>query len=482
MIVFYDLETSGLVPGFDQLLQFGAVLTDRDLVEKERFEIRCRLMPHVVPSPEAMQITGQSIGALTDPARPTHYGMMREIHSRLARWSPALFVGYNSIRFDEEFLRQAFYQTLHSPYLTNNSGNARADALHLMRASAVLRPDIVEVPRDGDGRAVFRLEGLANANGIAHTDAHDALSDVTATIGLCRLVRERAPEIWSGFVALASKAAVKAFVAKEECFLHFRGNEDLRVLAPIATAACNPNLTYCFDLHHDPAEFACRSAEGTAAAAPADPITRLKLNAAPILWPLRTAPPHLLPFLGHIPWQERARSLRRDPALIASLLARAEASERERPTSSDVESQLYACGFWSAADTKLMIRFHEQPWEARPSLARQFADLRLRHIALRLLYLERPDLLEPETLAAADRAVAARTLGAVRGGRRGLTLPEALAALARTLAEPAPGRDVLRGYGVHLAHKLRLASETLDAADPYASVPDAEHRQRDDAT
>ena len=82
-------------------------------------------MPPVVPAPAAMRITGQCIDDLTDPSRPSHLQMISEIRARLMAWTPALFVGWNSLKFDEEFLRQGFYQTLHPPYLTNTAGNCR---------------------------------------------------------------------------------------------------------------------------------------------------------------------------------------------------------------------------------------------------------------------------------------------------------------------------------------------------------------------
>src|SRR5437588_6615589 len=117
--VFYDTETTGTDKVFDQILQFAAIRTDDELRELERFSLRCRLLPHVVPSPGAMRTTGVSVAQLRDSKLPSHYGMVRAIRSKLVAWSPSLFIGYNSLSFDENLLRQAFYQTLHPPYLTN---------------------------------------------------------------------------------------------------------------------------------------------------------------------------------------------------------------------------------------------------------------------------------------------------------------------------------------------------------------------------
>ena len=126
-LVFYDTETTGTDVFFDQILQFAAIRTDEDLNEIDRFKVRCRLLPHVVPAPGAMRVNGIKACELTDPALPSHYEMVRSIRAKLLSWSPALFIGWNSIAFDEGLVRQALYKTLHNPYLTNSNKNTRSD-------------------------------------------------------------------------------------------------------------------------------------------------------------------------------------------------------------------------------------------------------------------------------------------------------------------------------------------------------------------
>lgn len=131
--IFYDTESSGLSTAFDQILQFAAIRTDEALEEVGRFEIRSRLLPYVVPSPHALRVTGMTIDDVLDEARPSYYGMVTAIRHALGAWCPAAFLGYNSLRFDEELLRQAFYQCLHPPYLTNTGPEAGlvGEAAHL---------------------------------------------------------------------------------------------------------------------------------------------------------------------------------------------------------------------------------------------------------------------------------------------------------------------------------------------------------------
>ena len=113
--VFYDTETTGTNTAFDQILQFGAIKTDHELRELDRFEIRCSLLPYVVPSPGAMRVTGVTVDQLIDPDLPSHYQMVRAIKAKLDEWSSAIFIGHNSMTFDEHLLRQALYKTLHGP-------------------------------------------------------------------------------------------------------------------------------------------------------------------------------------------------------------------------------------------------------------------------------------------------------------------------------------------------------------------------------
>ena len=216
--VFYDTETTGTETTFDQILQFAAIRTDDNLNELKRFNIRCRLLPHIIPSPMALHVTHVTPSMLTDSALPSHYEMIRQIRDTLLEWSPATFIGFNSMSFDENLLRQAFFQTLHPAYLTNTNGNARSDALRVAHAASVYTPDAMVVQTDDRGRQVFKLDRLANANGYNHGDAHEAMADVEATIHMVRLIRNRAPDVWKAMDRAATKNAVKEYVATESLF------------------------------------------------------------------------------------------------------------------------------------------------------------------------------------------------------------------------------------------------------------------------
>lgn len=198
-------------------MHLAAIRTDTNLEVIDRFQERSRLLPHVVPHPGALCTNALPIARPLDVRLQSHYDMVRNIRDKLLSWSPSIFVGYNSIRFDEEMLRHALFQTLHPAYLTSNHGNCRADVQGLVMAAATLSAACLSVPRGPEGRPVYRLEGLAAANGIAHASAHDAMSDVVATLDLCRRVRDRSSELWHRFVRFSKKATVAEFVDRGMC-------------------------------------------------------------------------------------------------------------------------------------------------------------------------------------------------------------------------------------------------------------------------
>jgi exodeoxyribonuclease I len=421
--VLYDVETSGLNKRFDQILQFAAVRTDADLVETHRFETRSRLMPHVVPSPRALHVNGITLDEANSTTRPSHYSMVCEIAETLASWCPATFLGFNSIRFDEEFLRQAFYQCLHPVFLTNTNGNARADVLNLMRAATTLHPAVILPGVEIDGRLNHRLDALAAANGIAQGKAHDAESDVDAMLGLCRLVRDGAPELWSAFLRFSSKAAVVDLVRDEDAFAYFDFFGSPRVMHFLTRIGVSPNdanAHYCLDLECD--IDGLRKLDDAALTErmvqEPRPIRRLKVNASPLLYPLWDIDADRFLGLTEDELTRRASSVRTDEEFMAALVRAAASAEAVYAVSDHVELQIYGGNFFSDADRGLCRQFHASPWEGRREFVHRFGDQRLKRLARRLIYFESPHLLEE-----VERRIIADDIAARRRGDCEYTFP-----------------------------------------------------------
>lgn len=457
--VFYDTETTGVNTTFDQILQFGAIRTDHELRELDRFEIRCRLLPHVVPSPGALRVTRVTIEQLTNPALPSHYEMVRAIRTKCEEWSPAVFVGHNSMKFDEHLLRQAFYQTLHAPYLTNTNGNCRSDSLRLLQAASYFAPNTLLVPFGEKGRPTFKLDQLAPANGFDHSAAHDAMGDVEAMVHMCRILAERMDGHWSNFVRFAQKAAVVDFVQEEEVFSltdFFYGKPFSWMVTTIGPNPENGSELLVFDLSIDPEDLSNlsdRQLTSRLAERP-KPVRGLRANACPIVLSYEDAPDHLVsraPSITEL--RRRAAYIRRNQSFSDRLIAAFGLTREQRQPSTHVEEQIYD-SFTGNEDHSMLALFHETEWRDRAALLPRLADRRLAILGERLIHTEAPQVMTTQARDAYHAAVA-RRLMAADGSVPWLTLPKAIADTDNLLAA-ADGAEatLLQGLRDHLVQRV----------------------------
>ncbi|GBH29366.1 exonuclease domain-containing protein [Sphingobium xenophagum] len=453
--VFYDTETTGTNTSFDQILQFAAIRTDDDLNELDRFEIRCRLMPHIVPSPGALCVTRISMEQITDPALPSHYEMMCEIRAKLAAWSPCIFTGWNTLGFDEHLLRQALYQSLHSPYLTNTGGNSRIDILKIAQAASVLVPDAIAVPIGDKGKPTFRLDRLAPANGFNHLNAHDALADVEATIHVARLIRDNAPGLWADAIRLADKASVAALLDAEPCFILTESFYNLPyqfALTKIGHEPGNAGTLLALNLAIDVEQLRAMTDEELAArlARSPKPVRRIRTNAAPTLQP--SSEYSHFDGIAADDLRERALLIQADTEFCARLIRLS--AKPDWPASEFVEEQIYS-GFVSRADEHRMLEFHRAPWKDRPAIVGGFGDARLIALGRRLIYEHRPDLLPENSRAKIAAKIAERMVGGGNGKAAWTTIADAQAeAVARMEQCNVNDADILAGVLRYLASRL----------------------------
>ena len=254
---WHDYETFGRVPRRDRPAQFAGVRTDAELNEiGEPLTLYCQPPLDALPEPEACLLTGitpQRCAALGVPEQ----AFAAAIEAQLGQ-PGTVGVGYNSIRFDDEVTRFLFWRNLIDPYAREwQNGCARWDLLDVVRATRALRPEGIEWPLNDEGRASFRLEHLTAANGLAHESAHDALSDVRATLAMARLIRQRQPRLWEFCLKLRRKDAVIAEIGAGRPFLHVSGmyapeRGCLAIVWPLAPHPTNKNELIVWDLSEDP--------------------------------------------------------------------------------------------------------------------------------------------------------------------------------------------------------------------------------------
>ena len=271
--LWHDYETFGIDTRRDRPAQFACVRTDAQLNEiGEPLMLYCQPSNDYLPDPASCLITGIT------PQIAWQRGVNeREFANRIEAEMAqpgTISVGYNSIRFDDEITRFMFWRNLMDPYARewqNQCG--RWDLMDVVRMVFALRPEGITWPTKDDGvTPSFKLEDLTRANGLAHEAAHDALSDVRATIALARLVRQHQPKLFDFALALHKKDRVAAELhlpataAHARPFLHVSGmfgaeRGCLAVMWPLASHPTNKNEIIAWDLAQDPSELATLSAE-----------------------------------------------------------------------------------------------------------------------------------------------------------------------------------------------------------------------------
>ena len=256
---FYDLETSGLSARDDRIMQFAGQRTDMSLKPiGEPFNILVKLNDDTLPSPDALMVTGITPqSTIADGYTEAEFAklLMEEVFT-----PDTITVGFNNIRFDDEFIRHLFWRNFYDPYEWSwKDGRSRWDILDVTRMTRALRPDGIEWPFV-DGKAVNRLELLTKINGIDHFKAHDALSDVEALIAVTKLIKERQPQLYEYLLKIRDKNEVKKLVNLEDKqpFVYVSGRYDSEfhkatVAFPL-TSGRNGNVIV-YDLRHDPAPF-----------------------------------------------------------------------------------------------------------------------------------------------------------------------------------------------------------------------------------
>ena len=263
---FYDLETSGLSARDDRIMQFAGQRTNMDMEPiGEPYNLLVKLNDDTLPSPEALMVTGIT------PQQTQADGYTEAEFARILTeeiFTPdTITIGFNSIRFDDEFIRHLFWRNFFDPYEWSwRDGRSRWDILDVARMTRALRPDGIEWPVDAEGRATNRLELITKLNGIDHFKAHDALSDVEALIAVTKLIKDRQPQLYQYLLKMRDKNEVKKLVNLEEKqpFVYVSGRYEAEfhkatVAFPL-TSGRNGNVVV-YDLRYDPAPFLKLSAQ-----------------------------------------------------------------------------------------------------------------------------------------------------------------------------------------------------------------------------
>jgi exodeoxyribonuclease-1 len=412
--VFYDFETTGRDSNWDQIIQVGAILTNTNFKEIDRFEARCSLQPDIIPYPKAILVNKSSVKDLTQ-TNLSHFALIELMIKKFKSWGTAIYIGYNSISFDEEFLRKTLFKNLYNPYFTINNGNKRSDLLNIIRANHIYYPDSLKIPINEKGKLSFKLDQIAPFNGIKNFDAHDALGDAIATIKLAKKLNIQNPELWQASLLSANRESANNEIENNKLFCvteTFFG----KTIPFVVSFICHHPVykwAQCFDLKHDPQDYinlTQNSLEHFMSKSPKI-IRSIRSNKSPII--MNSSFISRLNEYRHISNEElikRAEIINSNNEFkitVEKILIKNASEKEELSSQEDInfEETIYQ-SFSNNYEKIIMEEFHLSNWEDKIKIANKFKEERNYYFAEKIIYEENPSILPKEIINKINRRVA----------------------------------------------------------------------------
>jgi exodeoxyribonuclease-1 len=400
-IYWHDFETWGANPQKDFPCQFAGIRTDLDLnIISEPLMIFSQIANDCLPVPQACLVTGIT------PQRSLKEGVSeRDFIARiLSEFSVpnTCVAGFNNIRFDDEITRYTLYRNFYDPYAREwQHGNSRWDIIDLARACYALRPEGINWPTNEEGLPSFKLQDLTKANDIQHLDAHDAMSDVYATIAVAKLIKERQPKLFDYLFNLRNKKKVLEQIDCEQLtpLVHISSKIPsihgcCTWIVPVGVHPTNKNAVIILNLALDPSPLFTLSADEirkklyTPSAMLEEgeqrlPIKLLHINKCPVVAPAKTLNAENAERLG-IDRQLCLQNLQKIKANLPCLKKLQEVyTQTEERDPLDPEHALYTGGFFSSNDKELMNQVVHSDLQGLTELSLPFEDERLHTLLFR---------------------------------------------------------------------------------------------------
>jgi exodeoxyribonuclease I len=415
---WYDLETFGLDAARDRIAQFAGVRTDTNLnIIGKPLVLYCKISNDILPQPEACLVTGIT-PQKTLAEGIDEYKFIEAIHYEFAKPNTCV-AGFNNIRFDDEFIRYALYRNFYDPYAREwQNGNSRWDIIDLVRITRALRPEGINWPVDDAGVASNRLELITRANNITHAAAHDAMSDIEATIAVARLIQQKQPRLYDYISQHRDKHKISELLNLQQPtpvlhtsdMFHSRVCNTAMVL-PLAPHPTNKNGIIVYDLRYDPEPLLSLSADEirqriyTPRAELAEgveriPVKTVHINKCPVVVPLSTLDDASAARLDI----DKSLHLKHSLVLQNNLHALRKKlhdvfSDSNFPPVDDPDLALYSGGFFSDSDRQRMQQIRQTPADKLNSLKLNFTDARLNEMLFRYRARNFPQTLNADELA-----------------------------------------------------------------------------------
>jgi exodeoxyribonuclease-1 len=415
-IYWHDYETFGIDPRYDRPSQFAGIRTDEELnIISDPLTLYCKPADDCLPDPGACLVTGITPQkALADGVDEAEF--IAAIHHEFSAPGTCI-AGYNNIRFDDEFTRNTLYRNFYNAYAHEwQHGNSRWDIIDTVRLTRALRPDGINWPEQ-NGRPSIRLELLTKANNIQHEAAHDAMSDVYATIAVAKLIKEKQPRLYNYIYNLRKKTEVSKLInlRTREAILHVSSRYSaergaIAMVMPICQHPVNKNGFIVYDLDVHPEDFFEADAEEMSARlyTPAAelpegikriPLKQIHINKCPVIVPLKTMDSSAAQRLDidvERCQQHRELILQHIEEFAAKTSAIFQHSDF--PEVSDPDGQLYSGGFFSRDDSQRIDTIRDTQADKLAELQLNFDDKRLDEMLFRYRARNYPATLSEEEL------------------------------------------------------------------------------------
>ena len=421
-LVIWDIESSNANTDFGSIIEIGGILVDENLKEKDRFNLRCRLPEGEIPQAMALIVNKTGVDMLTK-ANLSHYQMLAEVEKIFKKWSPAIFLGWSNIGFDDEMIRKEFFKGIRYPYITNASPNKRTDGLNIARAAYAVDPTVLETETNEKGNAVMKLESLARMNGFESGGAHSALFDAELTVKVLGLIKSKQQDTWNSFLKTSSRVDAETVFKKEKIITlneYFYGKSRLYLCAPLHPKYCiHPVYQWgqAVDLRVDVETLLNLSVNEIKSELKKTPkfLRTIRSNKAPMIldksYGMKVEPYNAMDNeLIH----KRAKLVRDNENFSQNVITalREIAEEKEQSKSQEdimAEESIYK-KFTPNKDTALFTKWHSASWKDKLIMLDKFEDERLVGFGKKIIYQESPETLPKDIYNEVKREISKRIL------------------------------------------------------------------------
>ena len=421
-LVIWDIESSNANTDFGSIIEIGGILVDENLKEKDRFNLRCRLPEGEIPQAMALIVNKTGVDMLTK-TNLSHYQMLAEVEKIFKKWSPAIFLGWSNIGFDDEMIRKEFFKGIRYPYITNASPNKRHDGLNIARAAYAIDSAVLETETNEKGNAVMKLESLARMNGFETSGAHSALIDSELVVKVLGLIKNKQPNTWNDYLKTSSRVDTETIFKKETIITlneYFYGKSRLYLCAPLNPKYCiHPVYQWgqAVDLRIDVETLFNLSVNEIKTELKKTPkfLRTIRSNKAPIILDESygmKAEPYIAMDKELI--YKRAKLVRENEKFSEKVITalREIAEEKEQTKSQEdilAEESIYK-KFTPNKDTALFSKWHSASWKDKLAMLDKFEDERLVGFGKKIIYQESPEILPKEIYNEVKREIAKRIL------------------------------------------------------------------------